>query len=268
MRNKFDGLIWGLILMAVGGLLMARNLGYDVAVTPTFWMLVFGALSALSFIRYLTGDLKRWGRLVPACLFAAFVVMIGLSEADVRSSIIGAPLFVALLIPFIVAVIADSQKNYWAVIPATLFGTLALATLLDNRADSNLFGAVAAFIMAAPFFFVYFTQPKQRWAIIPAGILGSIGLTALLLALDPALDHSSLKGVMVSLGFAATFGVLYLRRGTVHAEWSKYPAIVFSFIALLSLVENTGVNGGPLILIALGLLVLVSSLRPRHRATS
>jgi hypothetical protein len=60
MRNKFDGFIMGLILIAAGGLFMARNLGYDIDLTPTFGMVVFGTLSALCFIRYFAGDLKLW----------------------------------------------------------------------------------------------------------------------------------------------------------------------------------------------------------------
>ena len=86
MKNKFDGFIWGMILIAAGGLFMARNLGYEVELTPTLGMLACGTLSALSFMRYFLSDRKRWGRLIPACVFAAFVVMIGLSEADVRDS--------------------------------------------------------------------------------------------------------------------------------------------------------------------------------------
>ncbi|HTP09230.1 MAG TPA: hypothetical protein VMP08_13330 [Anaerolineae bacterium] len=265
MKNKFDGFIWGMILIAAGGLFMARNLGYEVELTPTLGMLACGTLSALSFMRYFLSDRKRWARLIPACLFAAFIVMIGLSEADVRDSAMVTPLFIGLLIPFAVAMITDPQRNYWAIIPATIFGTLALGTFLDSRTDNTVLGGLAALVVAAPFFFVYFTQPRHWWAIIPAGILSSIGLTVLIVGLNPALEYSNAKGTLVSLGFAATFGVLYLRRATANTDWAKYPAIVFGFIALLALIDKTGIDGGPLVLIALGLLVLVSSLRP-HRS--
>ena len=90
----------------------------------------------------------------------------------------------------------------------------------------------------------------------------------MLVALYPALDYSNLKGTLVSFGFAATFGVLYLRRGTVPTDWAKYPAIVFGLIALLSLVDKTGIDGGPLVLIAVGVIVLVSSLRSRRTIIS
>jgi hypothetical protein len=268
MKSKFDNLIWGLILIAAGGLFMARNLGYEIDVTPAMGMMFCAALSAVSFIRYFADDLKRWGRLLPACQFAAFTVMIGLSEADVPSSIIATPLFVGFAIPFAVALIADSRQNYWAVMPLTIFSVLALAALLDNQTDSAMLGAMAAFIIAAPFYFVYFTQPKQWWALIPAGILSAIGVTALLIGFYPALEHSNVSGTIAALGIAVTFGALYLRRNTISTNWAKYPAIVFSLIALLAMIDKTGIDGGPLILIALGVLVLFSSVRPRQHSAS
>jgi hypothetical protein len=268
MRSKFDGFMWGLILIVAGGLFMARNMGYEVDLTPVFWMGVCAVLSAVCFIRYFAGDLKRWGRLLPACQFAAFAVMIGLSEANVHGSIIAVPLFIGFAVPFVVAILTDYQKNYWAVIPAAIFSVLTLTALLQDRASDALLVTLVAFVVATPFFFVYFTQKRQWWAIIPAGTLSSIGLTALLVAINPALEHSNVSGTLVSLGFASTFGVLYLRRHTIPTEWAKFPAIVFSFIALITLVSNTGIDGGPLILIALGLLVLFSSVRPHRRTVS
>lgn len=268
MNNKFDGLMWGLILIAAGGLFLARNMGYEIDLTPTFWMGVCAVLSALSFIRYFAGDLKRWGRLLPACQFAAFAVMIGLSEAGVGGSILATPLFVGFAIPFAVALIADSRMNFWAVIPLTVFSVLALGTALDEFSDSTMLGGLAAFVVATPFYFVYFTQPKQWWALIPAGILSSIGFTAVLAALFPALDYSNVKGTIAALGFAATFGALYLRRTTIPTEWAKYPTIVFGIIALLALIDKTGIDGGPLILIALGVVLLFSTVRPRRHTVS
>ena len=161
MKSKFDSLIWGLILIAAGGVFMARNLGYEVDLTPAFWLGACAVLSALSFIRYFASDLKQWGRLMPACQFAAFAIMIGLSQTGVHSSAIGAPLFVGFAIPLVVAFIVDRQKNYWAVIPAAVFSALTLTTLFADRAAGQLLGALVVLAVAAPFCFIYFTQEKQ-----------------------------------------------------------------------------------------------------------
>ncbi len=268
MKSKFDGFILGLILIAAGGLFMARNMGYEIDLTPAVGMAAFGALSALCFIRYFTGDLKRWGRLMPACLLAAATVMIGLSQADVPDSIIALPLFVGFTVTFVVALIVDYPKNYWAVIPATIFGLLALGLVLANRADGELLGALVVFAISAPFFFIYFTQEKHGWAIIPAGILCSIGVTALISAMSPAFDHSNMKNALFLLGFAATFSVMYLRRSAYPTDWAKYPTIVFGFLAMLSLFEHTSIDAGPLVLIGIGVIVLVASLRSRRTSVS
>ena len=65
MKSKFDGLMWGLILIVAGSLFLAYNLGYDINLTPVFWMGACALLSAAWFIRYFFSDHKRWGWLCP-----------------------------------------------------------------------------------------------------------------------------------------------------------------------------------------------------------
>jgi hypothetical protein len=267
MTSKFDGFIWGLILIAAGGLFMAHNLGYDVDLTPVFWLGACAVLSAVWVIRYFAGDLRRWVRLLPACQFAAIAVIIGLAQAGVDGAIIAAPLFIGFAIPFAVAFFTDRQQNYWAVIPASIFAMLTVTTLIGEQAG-EFFAALVVLAVAAPFFIVYFTQPQQWWALIPAGILGSIGVTALIGAFVPAFEGSTLRGTVFFMGFAATFGLLYLRRGVIPTEWAIVPALVFSGIVLLTLVGSIGVNGVPLVLIAAGIIVLVSSRRSRRAIVS
>jgi hypothetical protein len=264
MKSKFDGLMWGMIFIVAGGLFMAYNLGYEINLTPAFWMGACAVLSAAWFVRYFTSDRTRWGWLMPACQFASIAVIIGLSEAGVTGSIIAAPLFIGFTIPFAVAFFTDRQQNYWAVILAGIFTMLTATAVIGDRAAGEFFAALVVLTIAAPFFIVYVTQPRQWWAIIPAGILGSIGVTTLIGALVPAFDGSVLRGTAFFLGFAATFGTLYLRRNTIPTEWAKVPALVFSGIALLTLASNIGLNGGPLVLIAVGVIVLATSLRPRR----
>jgi hypothetical protein len=132
MKTTVDRVGWGLMLIVAGGVFMARNLGYQIDLTPAAGMVVASGLSVLSFIRYFAGDRKRWGRLMPACVLAAVAVMIGLSEADASASIIVMPLFISLAIPFAVALAAEPQKNYRAAIPLTVFTCLTLIALLHN----------------------------------------------------------------------------------------------------------------------------------------
>ena len=123
------------------------------------------------------------------------------------------------------------------------------------------------FAVATPFFFIYFTQEKQWWAIIPAGILGSVGLTALVGA---SFRPSSNRACAAR---SSSWASLHIRNTVLAArhhptEWAKFPALVFSGIALLTLASSIGINGGPLVLIAIGVIVLYTSLRPRRAIVS
>ena len=53
--SKSDSLIWGLILIVAGGLFMARNLDYEIDLTPMFWMGVCAVFSAAVFYPLLRG---------------------------------------------------------------------------------------------------------------------------------------------------------------------------------------------------------------------
>jgi hypothetical protein len=100
------------------------------------------------------------------------------------------------------------------------------------------------FMFALPFFVVYFLSKKSWWAIIPAGVFTTIGLVSLLDVLIPHQEYARLPNTMswgvytwvLFLGFAATFGVPWLRHKTEHTDWAKYPALGFLALAVLFLV--------------------------------
>ena len=177
-------------------------------------------------------------------------------------------MFIGFAIPFVVAFVTDREKNTWAVIPAAIFGMLTLTALIGDQAAGQFFGALVVFAIA----------DAVLLHLLHAGepVVGdhSGGHPRLDRYHGPHLRRESnfrsldLKNALFLLGFAATFGVVYLRRNVHSAAWAKYPAIVFSFIAMLALIDKTGIDGGPLILIALGVLLLFSTVRPRQHPIS
>jgi hypothetical protein len=100
------------------------------------------------------------------------------------------------------------------------------------------------FMFALPFFVVYFLSKKSWWAIIPAGVFATIGWVSLLNVLVPREEYARLPNTMswgvytwvLFLGFAATFGVSWLRHKTEATGWTKYPALGFLALALLFIV--------------------------------
>jgi hypothetical protein len=204
--------------------------------------IAFAVASAVCLICYFIHGLKKWGWLFPALICAAMAFTMWMSINDMEDSpfIIGSML-VSVAIPFYVG-FALNRKQRGLLIPAVI-ATLAMIFFLI--ADSDLGqGAGVMFLFALPFFVVYFWSKKNWWAFIPAGAFAIFGLVTVLEILIPHKEFASLPNTLswdvyswvLFLGFAATFGVLWLRRKTQPTDWTKYPALGFLAIAILSFI--------------------------------
>jgi hypothetical protein len=102
------------------------------------------------------------------------------------------------------------------------------------------------FVLAATFTIVVSMSRKNWWAVIPAGIFANIGLVVTLNILVPQEDYPSLPGMLnwgfytwvLFLGFAATFGILWLLGKTMPTRWAIYPAVGFLAVAVLFIIEG------------------------------
>ncbi len=100
------------------------------------------------------------------------------------------------------------------------------------------------FMLALPFFVVYFVSKKSWWALIPAGSFASIGLViAMDFLIQDSLDTrvGIFSGVLL-LGLAATFGILWLRRKTAPTDWAKYPAAGLFVLSILAFILGDAWN--------------------------
>ena len=122
------------------------------------------------------------------------------------------------------------------------------------------------FAIALPFWVTFLVSHRNWWAVIPAGILTSVGATVFLIGFwkFDNFGVAMLNGAM-NLGIAATFFLVWLRRGTHPVDWAKYPAVAFLIFGLITFVFGTSFNiYWPFLLIAAGILVLLFNLRPKH----
>lgn len=136
----------------------------------------------------------------------------------------------------------------FAAINVTVNSMIAHSVLSGDTQDTILLaftsGVGVMFLFALPFFVVYFWSKKNWWAFIPAGAFASFGLVTVLEILIPHKEYASLPNTLswdvyswvLFLGFAATFGVLWLRRKSQPTDWTKYPALGFLAIAILSFI--------------------------------
>ena len=98
------------------------------------------------------------------------------------------------------------------------------------------------FLLALPFFVVYFVSKKSWWALIPAGSLTSIGLALLLQFLYSNRQNNSVgifAGVLL-MGLSATGALLWLRRKTQPNAWAIYPSIGLFALAILIYIFGSG----------------------------
>jgi hypothetical protein len=163
-----------------------------------------------------------------------------------------------------------SRKNQWAIIPAGIFATIGLVVtqgLLMPQSEvaghfyrfqvgipkmeilisqSEVTGLSFMLLLAATFFIFAILSKKNWWAIIPAGTFASIGLVIALEILVPHAEYPQIQGMLtvavfiwvLFLGLAATFGALWLTRKTLPTNWTKYPAVGFLAMAVLSIIQG------------------------------
>jgi len=121
-------------------------------------------------------------------------------------------------------------------------------------------GTFVLWAIALPFWVVYLINRKNWWAIIPAGTLTVIGLMPL--AALGNLPGQVIAGIFF-FGLAAVFGLIYLLNlRDPQMLWAVYPAGVLLAIGVG--VIAFGQNWWPVVLIALGVVLLARALLPRR----
>lgn len=137
-------------------------------------------------------------------------------------------------------------RRWWALIPAGAMFGLAGAALADGPLSGTYFLGALGLGFGA----IYYRHRRQWWSLIPAGVLLSLAVVAGLDGIFPRFD----PGPVLFLGFAATFGALFLLPEG-GKRWAAYPALAAVVIALLAF----SAGGGwmfPLVLIGVGAFLL------------
>jgi len=323
MKANIIKIIWGVVLIVLGGLSLADKLGYVnlELITSQGWAIIFAVTSAAFFVSYFLSGVKQWGWIFPALIFAALALTIGMIFENPDDSIIALPILLSVGIPFYVGFLVN-RKHWGLLIPAWILTVLAVIAVLSDRIDSNLVGALFLFATALPFlvvylvnrqrqwalivgvvlgfigifplldlfvqgdlsgpvvmalfalafFIIFFVSKKQWWALIPSGVFASIGVVALLDILLPNQDYFQVGkyqfGVYTSvllLGFAITFGILWLLRASQPTNWAKYPAIGLLVASILAFLMGKNFNDifPAVALLIIGVVMIIGAVLKR-----
>lgn len=193
--------LWAVLLIGLGVLFLAGNLGWLRGVDQWLWGLLFAAGGGLILAWFLR-EREQWWALIPSA------ALFGLSTAVLGGSS-GGGLFLALLGAGFAAVYAVQRTRWWAIIPAGVLLTLGVVAWLDAFFPRFDGGWVFFLGLAATFGYLYRLpdrEARQRWAIYPAAATLALALVILL--------SGTVTGVVIPLLLIAAGVYLIWQRST------------------------------------------------------
>jgi hypothetical protein len=231
MKSRITAIFWAVIMIAAGVLFLLQETGViDYHQLPgTTWAVIFAVFSGFFFLTYFLQGVRAWGWLFPAVMCAALALIIGLSGTQLGDAISGAPVLLAIAIPFLVAFVLEPKKGWWALIPAWVMICLTLVVFFESSFSGNFIGAFVLYSIALPFLVVYLLDRTRRWALIPAASLAVLGTIPLL----ENFVSGETMGLVVMLLFSIPFFVVYL--WSRNNWWALIPAGVFASVAVVIL---------------------------------
>jgi hypothetical protein len=222
--KRFDPrIIFGILLIAGGGLALAQTMGLLDNASDIFWGGAFLA-AGLIFLTLLLGG--HWWASFPGFTLAALGVLILLPESLDQ---FGGALFLGgIALSFWVVYFTSRSERWWALIPAGVLTALAVMIVVAERYE-EYGGAVFLGGIGLSFFAVYITDRAGRWwALIPGGVL--VTLAGMTIAAERVGEFQTAG--LFFLGLALTFLLVALLAGM---NWAYWPALVLGIMGFLGI---------------------------------
>ncbi len=230
-KEKYVGMFWGAVLILIGAaFLVTRSASFTIT-NPWLGMALTGGLSLAFFASYFLSGPEKWGWLFPACIFAGITLTALLTQIfpNPQGGWIGAPVLLAIAVPFLVLYLRDREKHGWALIPTFALAAIALIAAVADRMQGELVGTLVLLLIALPFLVVYLRNRTRRWALIVFGVLAVISII-------PALAagvNQDFVGSAVMFLFAVAFFVVFFTNQ--QRWWALIPAGIFATLGVVTL---------------------------------
>jgi hypothetical protein len=223
MKRLDPRIVFGLLLLAGGGLALAQQMGYLDSASDIFWGAVF-LTAGFSFLLLLFGG--HWWASFPGFTLVALGALILLPNSMQE---LGGALFLGgIALSFWWAYFTARVERWWALIPAGVLTALSVMVIVADRFE-ELGGAIFLGGIGLAFFAVYFTERRERWwALIPGGVLCT--LAGVTIAADRVGEFQTAG--FFFLGLALTFLMVALLAGM---NWAYWPALVLGVMGMLGL---------------------------------
>jgi hypothetical protein len=222
--KRFDPrIIFGVLLLAGGGLALAQQMGYLKNATDIFWGGLFLAVGLVFFVLLFGG---HWWSAFPAFTLLGLGTLILLPDSV--GDLGGAIFLGAIALSFWYVYLTAREERWWAIIPGGVLTALSLLILASTWFEQYS-GAIVLGGIGLTFFGVYVSNPKERWwAIIPGGVLAT--LAGVTLAAERFGEFQTAG--FFFLGLALTFLLVALLAGM---KWAYWPALVLGIMGVLGL---------------------------------
>ena len=175
-------LLWGALLIALGGFFLLQVTGILGALSDLFWSLAFGAAGAAFLYVFLTGLHTRWWAAIPGftLLGLAATVFYSRFAPPMLSGMTGA-IFLGSIGAGFLAIFLTNPRQWWAIIPGGALFSVAGVAAIDVLPFRFINPASVLFLGLGLTFGVLgllstYLGQNLRWAYIPAAILLVLGL--------------------------------------------------------------------------------------------
>jgi hypothetical protein len=260
MQRSRWAILWAVVLILGGGLLLAQNFKLLGQFEAPIWTFIFGGVGVLFLLDFITSPRNDWWAVIPGCALLGLAATIALAEREVNGEWVGSVMLFSIALPFLLIYLVKRGDFWWALIPGGIMLFIAVIPILTLYVRGEAIGTFVLWAIALPFWVVYLVNRRNWWAIIPAGTLTVIGLMPLL-AVSRVLPQ--FIGGLFFVGLAAVFGLIYLLNlRDPQMFWAVYPAGVLLAIGVG--IMAFGQNWWPVVLIALGGVLLVRAILPRR----
>lgn len=260
---------WGWLFPAVifSGVALTIYLGEAGVIGELVALPVLLSVAIPFLVAFLLDRKENWWALIPSWVMLVVAGIVFFANR-LQGEYLAALILVSIGLPFLVVFLLD-RSRWWALIPAFALGAVGLIPVLATGARGEYIAAYVMFAVALPFLVVYAASRQNWWALIPAGIMLSIGVMMVLIGLQlPFFANAGATSGIMLLGFALTFGWLWLLRGSQQTGWAKYPAIGLAVAAVGAAIFGASSQLlWALGLILAGMLLLYFNLRGRKDAS-
>lgn len=187
MKSTNASIIAGMVLIALGGLLLLDRLG--VTDSGAFVAPLIFAVVGVLFLSLFARRRENWWAAIPGSVFLGLAAVI--TATQLTDDAWGAAFLFLFMGGGFAAVYLRERTNWWAMIPSGVMFTLAAIVALPQAMQGTPTAAVLFLGLAATFGVLSLVPvraaghpgdqgERMKWPLVPAGILAAMGVVFIL----------------------------------------------------------------------------------------